>query len=97
MCYTFSSRAFTTIDFRGFDPSHLTDLLYTFSGCSHLTTVYADPTWALPSSGISDSRYFYSCSTSLVSGNGMVWACSKTGYTYFRVDTESTPGHITVA
>ena len=34
------------IDFRSFDPSHLTDLFYTFSGCSHLTTIYADSTWA---------------------------------------------------
>ena len=46
---TFSSRAFATIDFLGFDPSHLTNLLYTFSWRSHLTTVYTDPTWAPPS------------------------------------------------
>ena len=97
MRYTFSSCAFTTIDFRGFDPSHLTDLFYTFSGCSHLTTIYADSTWALPSSGISGSQCFYSCSTSLVGGNGTVWASYKTGYTYFRIDTASTPGYITAA
>lgn len=80
--YTFSSCAFTTIDFRGFDPSHLTDLFYTFSGRSRLTTICANSTWALPSSGISGSQCFYSCSTSLVGGNGTVWASSKTGYTY---------------
>ncbi|MBR3224207.1 MAG: hypothetical protein IKF78_02680 [Atopobiaceae bacterium] len=97
MRYTFSSCAFTTIDFRGFDPSHLTDLFYTFSGCSHLTTIYADSTWALPLSGISGSQCFYSCSTSLVGGNGTVWASSKTGYTYFRIDTASTPGYVTAA
>ena len=97
MRYTFSSCAFTTIDFRGFDPSHLTDLFYTFSGCSHLTTIYADSTWALPTSGISGSQCFYSCSTSLVGGNGTVWASNKTGYTYFRIDTASTPGYITAA
>ena len=97
MRYTFSSCAFTTIDFRGFDPSHLTDLFYTFSGCSLLTTIYADSTWALPSSGISGSQCFYSCSTSLVGGNGTVWASNKTGYTYFRIDTASTPGYITAA
>ncbi len=66
MRYTFSSCSFTTIDFRGFDPSTLTDLFYTFSGCSHLTTIYADSTWALPASGITGSQCFYSCSTSLV-------------------------------
>lgn len=97
MRHTFSSCAFTTIDFRGFDPSHLTDLFYTFSGCSHLTTIYADSTWALPSSGISGSQCFYSCSTSLVGGNGTTWASNKTGYTYFRIDTASTPGYITAA
>lgn len=86
MRYTFSSCAFTTIDFRGFDPSALTDLFYTFSGCSHMTTIYADATWALPTRGISGSQCFYSCG-SLVGGNGTAWASSKTAYTYFRIDT----------
>ena len=63
-----------------------------FSRCSHLTAIYTDSTWALPSSGISESQCFYSCSTSLVGGNGTVWASSKTGYTYFRIDAASMPG-----
>lgn len=96
MRYTFSSCAVTTLDFRGFDPSTLTDLFYCFSGCSSLTTIYADSTWALPSSGISGSQYFYSCS-SLVGGNGTVWSSNKTAYTYFRIDTASTPGYVTAA
>lgn len=96
MRFTFASCAVTTLDFRGFDPSTLTDLYYTFSSCSRLTTIYADSTWTLPSSGISGSQCFYSCSTSLVGGNGTVWASNKTAYTYFRIDTASTPGHITV-
>lgn len=96
MRFTFASCTVTTMDFRGFDPSTLTDLYYTFSGCSSLTTIFADSTWALPSSGISGSQCFYSCSTSLVGGNGTVWASSKTAYTYFLIDTASAPGYITV-
>lgn len=95
MRYTFSSCAFTTIDFRGFDPSTLTDLFYTFSGCSKLTTILADASWSLPSSGLTGSQCFYSCSTSLVGGNGTTWASNKTAYTYFRIDRASTPGYIT--
>lgn len=97
MRYMFSSCAFTTIDFRGFDLSTLTDLFYTFSGCNKLTRIYADATWALPSSGISGSQCFYLCSTSPVGGNGTVWASNKTAYTYFCIDTASTPGYITIA
>lgn len=97
MCYTFSSCAFTTIDFRGFDPSTLMDLLYTFSGRSRLTTILADANWALPSSGLMGSQCFYSCPTSFVGGNGTTWASNKTAYTYFRIDTASTPGYITAA
>ena len=97
MRYTFSSCAFTTIDFRGFDPSTLTDLFYTFSGCNKLTTIYANSTWALPSSGITGSQCFYSCSTSPVGGNGTVWASNKTAYTYFRIDAAATPGYVTAA
>lgn len=97
MRFMFASTAVQVLDFRGFDPSTLTDLYYAFSSCSSLTTIYADSTWALPSSGISGSQCFYSCSTNLVGGNGTVWASSKTAYTYFRIDTASTPGYITAA
>ena len=97
MRYTFSSCAFTTIDFRGFDPSTLTDLFYTFSGCSRMTTIYADSTWALPASGITGSQCFYSCSTSLVGGNGTVWASNKTAYSYLRIDAAGAQGYMTAA
>ena len=93
----FASCAVTTLDFRRFDPSTLTDLYYAFSSCSSLTTIYADSTWALPSSGISGSQCFYSCSTSLVGGNGTVWSGSKTAYTYFSIDTAGTSGYLTTA
>ena len=82
----------------GFVPSStLTDLYYTFSSCSSLTTIYADSTWALPSSGISGSQCFYSCSNSLVGGNGTVWSNANTGYTYFRIDEASHAGYLTAA
>ena len=66
-------------------------------GCNKLTTIYANSTWALPSSGITGSQCFYSCSTSLVGGNGTVWASNKTAYTYFRIDAAATPGYVTAA
>ena len=94
--YTFSSCAVTTLDFRGFDPSTLTDLFYCFSGCGSLTTIYADSTWALPSSGISGSQCFYQCS-SLVGGNGTAWSSSNTGYQYMKIDAAGTPGYLTAA
>ncbi|MBQ9000911.1 MAG: hypothetical protein IJ087_03560 [Eggerthellaceae bacterium] len=97
MRFMFASTAVQVLDFRGFDPSALTDLYYTFSSCSSLTTMYANASWALPTSGISGSQCFYSCSTNLVGGNGTVWASSKTAYTYFRIDTASTPGFLTAA
>ena len=51
MQYTFSGIAATELDFTGFDPSGLTDLFYCFGGCRSLATIYADTSWALPSSG----------------------------------------------
>lgn len=62
-----------------------------------MTTIYAGSTWALPSSGLTGSQCLYSCSTSLVDDNGTVWANSRTAYTYFRIDTASTPGYIAAA
>ena len=69
MRFMFASTAVQALDFRGFDPSTLTDLFYCFSGCGSLTTIYADSTWALPSSGISGMQCFYSCKK-LAGGNG---------------------------
>ena len=66
------------------------------SGCNKLTTIYADASWALPSSGLTGSQCFYSCNR-LVGGNGTAWSSSNTGYMYFRIDTASTPGYVTVA
>lgn len=96
MRYTFSSCAFTTIGFRGFDPSHLMDLFYCFSGCGELTTILADSTWALPTSGISGMQCFHNCKK-LVGGNGTAWSSSNTNYTYMRIDKAGTPGHLTSA
>ena len=96
MRYTFSFCAVTTLDFRGFDPSTPTDLFYCFSACSSLTTIYADPTWQLPSSGITGSQRFYGCS-SLVGGNGTQWSSGNTGCQYMRIDRAGQAGYLTAA
>lgn len=97
MRFMFASAAVATLDFCGFDPSALTDLYYAFSGCKKLATIYADSTWALPSSGISGSQCFYNCSTSLVGGAGTVWASSNTGYQYMRINEAGQAGYLTAA
>ena len=96
MYFMFASCGMTELDFRGFDPSTLSDLGYAISSCSALTTIYADSTWALPSSGISGSQCFYSCS-SLVGGNGTTYSSSRTGYTYMRIDAANSAGYLTSA
>ena len=97
MRFTFSScSALTSLDFRGFDPLALTDLYYTFGSCSALAVIYADSTWALPSSGVSGSSCFYSC-RQLVGGNGTAWSSSSTSYTYFRIDRSGQAGYLTAA
>ena len=96
MRFTFSSIGATTLDFRGFDPSALTDLYYTFGGASSLMTIYADSTWALPSSGISGSQCFYNC-RSLVGGNGTAWSSGNVSYAYMRIDAAGSPGYLTAA
>lgn len=97
MQYTFSScSGIASLDFRGFDPSGLTSLYYTFGGCTNLTTIYADTSWALPASGLTGSSCFYNC-TSLVGGNGTTYASSRTGYIYMRIDASGQAGYLTAA
>ena len=95
MQYTFSScSGITSLDFRGFDPSRLTNLYLTFGSCSNLVTIYADSTWALPSSGITGSQTFYNCNA-LVGGNGTTYSSSRTGYAYMKIDATENPGYLT--
>ena len=97
MQYAFSScSGVTSLDFRGFDPSHLTSLYLTFGSCSNLATIYADSSWALPSSELSGSQTFYNCNA-LVGGNGTTYASSRTGYTYMRIDVTGTLGYLTAS
>ena len=95
MQYAFAScSGLTSLDFRGFDPSHLTSLYMTFGSCSSLVTIYADSTWVLPSSGLSGSQTFYNCNA-LVGGNGTTYASSRAGYTYMRIDAAGQVGYLT--
>lgn len=97
MQFAFSScQGVTELDFTGFDPSHLTNLYYCFGGCNALTTIYADSTWALPSSGVSGTQVFYNCQN-LVGENGTVWASSNVGYSYFRINRAGQAGYLTAA
>lgn len=93
LCNSFQSMT----EVSGFENlSGITGANQMFTNCPALKTICANSTWALPSSGITGSQCFYGCSTSLVGGNGTVWANSKTTYAYFSIDTASTPGYITV-
>lgn len=83
------------LDLRGLDPSTLTDLFYAFAGCSALTTIYADSTWALPSTA-SGSGTFYNC-RSLVGGNGTAYSTSAYGYARMVIDRAGQAGYLTAA
>lgn len=96
MRYTFSSCAVTELDFRGFDPSTLTDLFCCFSGCLSLATIYADADWTLPSSGLTGAQCFYNCKA-LVGGAGTAYASSRTACTYMRIDKAGQAGYLTAA
>lgn len=85
-----------SLSLAGLDPSSLTGLFYAFGTCGNLATIYVDPTWALPSSGVSGLSTFYNC-TSLVGGNGTVYSSSNTGYAYMRIDESGTPGYLTAS
>ena len=63
------------------------------SGKIYVDAVNSDGAFEVPAG----SQCFYSCSTSLVGGNGTVWASNKTAYTYFRIDAAGTPRYITAS
>lgn len=68
MHHTFNScKRLASLDLRGFDPSGLTSLDYTFGSRSNLKTILVDAGWGLPSSGVTGFQTFYGCS-SLVGG-----------------------------
>lgn len=95
MQHTFNTcTGLTSLDLRGFDPSRLTSLYYTFSGCKALRTITVNAGWKLPESGLSGPRTFNGC-TSLVGGNGTAYGSGAIAYTYMRIDKEGEPGYLT--
>lgn len=95
MAFAFvSNTSLVELDLRGFDPSSLTSLQYTFSGCTALTTILVDSTWAPPST-VSGMQTFYNCKA-LVGGNGTAWSSSNTGYKCCVIDAAGSPGYLTV-
>jgi len=96
MAYAFAScSGLAQLDFRGFDPSGLTNLNMCFGGCTGLATMLADASWALPA-GASGTHCFYNC-TSLVGGAGTAYDPGSTAASSFRIDTASAPGYLTAA
>lgn len=95
MRYAFAScLSLTSIDLSGFDETDLEDVFYCFSGCSALTTIWADADWALPA-GCTGSQAFYQCQA-LVGGAGTTFASSRTSATYMRIDGgAAAPGYLT--
>lgn len=85
----------TSLDLRGMDPSSLTGLFYAFAGCSALTTIYADSTWALPGTA-SGSGTFYNC-RNIVSGNGTAYSTSAYGYARMVIDRAGQAEYLTAA
>lgn len=71
------------------------DLFYAFAGCSNLTTIYADSTWALPSTA-SGSGTFYNC-RDLVGGNGTAYSTSAYGYARMVIDRAGQAGYLTAS
>lgn len=85
MRYTFNAcTSLASLDLRGFSPATLEVLAFTFGGCSALTTILVDASWALPS-GCGGGMTFYGC-TNLVGGNGTIYSASRTNYDRMVID-----------
>lgn len=94
MRYAFSScDGLAALDLSGFPTAELEDVLYCFSGCGSLTTIWADADWALPAdcTGMSAS---YGC-TALVGGAGTTYSSSRISATYMRIDGVGGAGYLT--
>lgn len=96
LTYTFGGcTLLTEVDLRGFDPSHLEEVIGTFYECRALSRILASPNWELPA-GIKGYYTFMNC-TSLVGGNGTKFSASNADYRYFRLDTADSPGYLTLS
>ena len=82
-------------DLRGFSPSELSSVHYTFKDCAALTTILADPTWALPDD-CKGAGTFDGCDL-LVGGAGSACKGSyMTGAMRMRIDGGTdAPGYLT--
>lgn len=84
-----------SVDFSGFSPDSLENINYVFYNCSKLETIYAGSDWVLPAAGITKIGTFSNCQA-LVGGYGTAWTSVNVDGAYMRIDTEGSPGYLTV-
>ena len=82
-----------SIDISGLDVSSATTVDRMFINDSHLVTIYADGSFAVPASATGDMM-FYGC-TSLVGGAGTAYNVNFTDKTRARIDQAGRPGYFT--
>lgn len=93
MRYTFTAcTGLQVLSMEGIDGAGITDLFYTFSGSTALTTIYVDAAFTSP--GLVSSGCFYNCKA-LVGGAGTAYSSSAHTAEYFRVDAAGAPGYLT--
>ena len=90
-----------TLDLSSFDTSLVTNMRAMFNRCSNLTTIYVGAKWN--TSAVTDSAEMFAECTVLVGANGTSYANMLTTdadnaklVKYAVVDTESTPGYLTL-
>lgn len=83
-----------TLNFLTMVGNNLSDLFYTFAGCTQLTTIYASMGFTCDVTGANGLGTFYNC-TSLVGGSGTAYSSSATSATYMRIDGDGGPGYLT--
>ncbi len=90
-----------TLDLSSFDASLVTNMRAMFNRCSNLTTIYVGAKWN--TSAVTDSAEMFAECTVLVGANGTSYANMLTTdadnaklVKYAVVDTESTPGYLTL-
>ena len=90
-----------TLDLSSFDTSKVTNMAEMFSRCGNLTTIYVGANWN--TSAVKDSAGMFAECTVLVGANGTSYANMLTTdadnanlVKYAVVDTESTPGYLTL-
>lgn len=93
----FAGNGIKALDLRSWVTSNVANMDDMFADCTNLKTIYVSTRWSTATAGDDEANDMFAGCTSLVGGNGHTFNANYTGTKMAVIDTDMSPGYLTLA